>query len=400
MNKGGYTMKHGLMMLKAVMIILVIMFVTSSLWAVPDVAAQLRLYEGFKEVTAAPAAVITSYYLKPIPGEDVFLEVDITKEQESLKRVFSLKDIKLITQAGLILAEKTPGTPFQVIVLNGRELVVQLDAVAGEKSRFRVSISEVLEKGKPYRSLLESKIYLPQQKTTILGFEDSDGKIYFLSFHRGEDVPPLSGAGAEKDKVVRVSATQKPRLLKTVQPQYPKDALKAHIQGKVVIEATTDTQGQVVDAVVIEGPQELRAAALDAVKQWQYEPILIDGKPRPLRFTVVVKFNLDRKEEEQEPINLSSAQKPKLIKKVEPQFPPEALKAHAEGIVVMEAIIDPKGAVKDVKVVEGHDLLNAAAVEALKQWQYEPYLVDGAAKTVKFTVVMKFKLTEEKKDAK
>lgn len=393
-------MKHGLLVLKAVMIILVLMCVTGSLWAAPDVAAQLRLYEGFKEITAAPAGVITSYYLKPIPGEDVFLEVDLSKEQESIKRVFSLKDIKLITQAGLVLAKDSAGSPFQVIVLNGRELLLQLDAVDGEKSRFKVAVLEVLEKGKPSRSLLESKIYLPQQKTTVLGFEDSAGKIYFLSFHRGEDVPPLAGAGAEKDKIIRVDATQKPRLLKPVQPQYPKDALKAHIQGKVVIEATTNTQGKVIDAVVIEGPQELRTAALDAVKQWEYEPYMIDGKPKGVSFTVVVKFNLERKEEEQPPINLSSAQKPKLIKTVNPQYPPEALKQKVEGVVVMEAVIDTKGLVKDVKVLEGHDLLNAAAVEALKQWQYEPYLVDGVAKTVKFTVVMKFKLTEEKKDAK
>jgi TonB family protein len=401
MNKGGYTMKHGLMVLKAVLILLVFLFVTGSLWPAPDVAAQLRLYEGFKEVTAAPAGVITSYYLKPLPGGDVFLEVDILKEQESLKRVFSLKDIKLITQAGLVLGKDSAGSPFQVIILNRRELLLQLDAVAGESSRFKVAVLEVLENGKPSRSLLESKIYLPQQKTTILGFEDSTGKIYFLSFRRGEDVPSLSGAGAEKDKAVHIGSTRKPRLVKkSANFEYPKEALKAHIQGKVVIEATTNTQGQVVDAVVIEGPQELRAAALDAIKQWQYEPYMIDGKPMPVKFTVMFNFALDRKEEEQKPISLSSAQKPKLIKTVNPQYPPGALKEHVEGIVVMEAVIDTKGLVKDVTVMEGHDLLNAAAVEALKQWQYEPYLVEGAAKTVKFTVVMKFKLTAEKKDAK
>jgi len=402
MNKGGYTMKHGLMVLKAVLILLVFLFVTGSLWATPDVAAQLRLYEGFKEVTAAPAGVITSYYLKPLPGEDVFLEIDISKEQESLKRVFSLKDIKLITQAGLVLAKDSAESPFQVIVLNGRELMLQLAAVDGEKSRFKVAVLEVLENGKPSRSLLESKIYLPQQKTTILGFEDSTGKIYFLSFRRGEDVPSLSSAGAEKDKAIHIGSTRKPELIKksVINPEYPKEALKAHIQGTVVIEATTNTQGQVVDAVAIEGPKELCAAALDAVKQWQYEPFIIDGKPMPAKFTVRLKFNLDRKEEEQKPISLSSAQKPKLIKTVNPQYPPEALKEHVEGIVVMEAVIDTKGLVKDVTVMEGHDLLNAAAVEALKQWQYEPYLVEGAAKTVKFTVVMKFRLTEEKKDVK
>lgn len=400
MNKGGYTMKHGLMVLKAVMILMVFLFITGSLFAAPDVAAQLRLYEGFKEVTAAPAGVITSYYLKPIPGEDVFLEVDISKEQESLKRVFSLKDIKLITQAGLVLAKDSTGSPFQVIVLNGRQLLLQLDAVDGEKSRFKVGVLEVLENGKPSRSLLESKIYLPQQKTTILGFEDSDGKIYFLSFRRGEDVPSLSGA--DKDKVVHISSTRKPKLVKksVINPEYPKEALKAHIQGTVVIEATTNTQGQVVDAVAIEGPKELCAAALDAVKQWQYEPYIIDGKPMPVKFTVMLKFNLDRKEEEQKPINLSSAQKPKLIKTVDPQYPPEALKTHVEGVVVLEAVIDTKGLVKDINVVEGHDLLNAAAVEALKQWQYEPYVMDGAAKVVKFTVVIKFRLTEEKKETK
>jgi TonB family protein len=71
--------------------------------------------------------------------------------------------------------------------------------------------------------------------------------------------------------------------------------LKAHIQGNVVINATTDIYGRVIQAQVINGHPLLRQAALTAIRQWVYEPYILNGVPRPVRFTVVVKFNLNNR---------------------------------------------------------------------------------------------------------
>jgi TonB family protein len=373
------------LILKMFIILLVLMFAFGDLHAVPDMVAQIRLYEGFKEITA-PSGVTASYYLKPLANENVYLEVDITKEQDSLKKVFSLKDIKLVTQAGLILGKTSTGSPCQVIVLNGRELLLQLSA-DGEENRFKVEVIEAGEKEKASRSLLTSQVYLPVKKTTVLGFEDSTGKIYFLSFHRGEDVA---------DKIEKNSNDKKPKLIKSVPLQYPPEAKKLNVQGNVSIEATTDTDGHVIEAVATSGPKELIPAALENIKQWQYEPYIIEGKARKIKFTVVFNFNLDG-DKKPAPVNLSSAQKPKLIKSVSPKYPEEALKNKIEGVVVVEVVTDTKGFVEETNVIESPELFKTNAVEALRQWQWEPYYVDGIAWPVRFTVVVKFQLSKDKK---
>jgi len=68
----------------------------------------------------------------------------------------------------------------------------------------------------------------------------------------------------------------------------------AHIEGSVNIEAVTDIFGKVIKARVVSGHPLLVAAAVQAVKQWVYEPYIINGVPRPVVFTASVSFRLTR----------------------------------------------------------------------------------------------------------
>ena len=365
-----------------------------------DIAARLKLYEGFRGESSDTAKVISSYYLKQLSREDVFSDIEISKEQNTLKRVFNLTDIKLMTQATMRLKKEDNKTPFQVIVLNGRKLLVQLSGIPDQKDRFRV---EVFEDVKTPRSLLETKIILPEKKSTVLGFEDSEGHIYFLSFHRLDDVPPTpsppgpAGIPREPQPPSKdIKDIKNPRLIHKVEAKYPEAAIKAKVEGKVVIEATTNIEGDVVEAKVLQGHPLLRLAALEAIKQWKYEPYIAAGEKKPVQFTVMVNFRLPSKSEDK-PIALSAQQHPKLVKKVNPQYPPEALKAGVSGKVVLEATTSKEGDVTDAAVIDGHPLLNPAALDALRQWKYEPYLINGVKQPVKFTVVMNFKLHKEEK---
>jgi hypothetical protein len=156
-----------------------------------DAVIRMRLYEGSRDNGAAGAdKVISSYYLKPLSRENVTSEVEISKEQQTLKRVFNLADIKAMAVATLETSKEKSANPSSVIVLNGRKLTVELSAAGGQADKFKV---EVLDKTGTSRSLLESNIILPENKSTVLGFEDSGGGIYFLSFHRQGDavVPPF-----------------------------------------------------------------------------------------------------------------------------------------------------------------------------------------------------------------
>jgi TonB family protein len=84
-----------------------------------------------------------------------------------------------------------------------------------------------------------------------------------------------------------------PTIIKNVPPVYPPDAQAARIEGKVVIEATIGPAGTVSAAKVIRSIPMLDQAAVDAVKQWVYEPTLLNGKAVSIVMTVTVTFALD-----------------------------------------------------------------------------------------------------------
>ena len=77
----------------------------------------------------------------------------------------------------------------------------------------------------------------------------------------------------------------------------------------------------------------------------------------------------------------------KLIKKVEPVYPPQAKEEGAEDTIVLEAKVDLEGNVSGIRVLKGeHDFLKTASANAVKQWKFEPMDIDGEPKAVVFTV--------------
>lgn len=85
-----------------------------------------------------------------------------------------------------------------------------------------------------------------------------------------------------------------PRKLRHVSPVYPQLAAAARVRGTVSLEATIDEEGNVVNLRVLVSIPLLDGAALEAVRQWKYEPTLLNGSPVPILMTVSVKFELGR----------------------------------------------------------------------------------------------------------
>ena len=82
-----------------------------------------------------------------------------------------------------------------------------------------------------------------------------------------------------------------------------------------------------------------------------------------------------------------------LIHDVTPQYPPEAGRARIEGTVVLMAVIGTDGTVKDVRVENGLPILAQAAIDAVKQWRYKPYMVDGEPVEVDSRITISFTLS-------
>jgi periplasmic protein TonB len=81
-----------------------------------------------------------------------------------------------------------------------------------------------------------------------------------------------------------------------------------------------------------------------------------------------------------------------LIKKVSPVYPPSALRMHVEGSVQLMATIGKSGSISAVKVVSGESVLSKAALDAVKQWKYKPYYLNGEPVEIQTQITVNFKL--------
>ena len=82
------------------------------------------------------------------------------------------------------------------------------------------------------------------------------------------------------------------RLISSAPPAYPALARTQHIQGDVRVDALIGANGRVTSMKVISGPTLLHQAAMDALRQWKYQPATLDGKPVAMRLTVTIQFHL------------------------------------------------------------------------------------------------------------
>lgn len=84
----------------------------------------------------------------------------------------------------------------------------------------------------------------------------------------------------------------------------------------------------------------------------------------------------------------------KLVKKVEPEYPAEAREKRIEGTVKLKVIVQKDGSVRVLSIVEGDPALSPAAVEAVRQWRYEPCRLNGQPVDLDWTIDVVFALTK------
>ncbi len=91
---------------------------------------------------------------------------------------------------------------------------------------------------------------------------------------------------------VRVSQMERASLIHQVSPVYPNLAKVTRTQGVVVVEATISKEGGIESLRVVSGHPLLIQAAVDAVKQWRYRPLILNGEPVEVLTTITVTFSM------------------------------------------------------------------------------------------------------------
>jgi protein TonB len=92
------------------------------------------------------------------------------------------------------------------------------------------------------------------------------------------------------------------------------------------------------------------------------------------------------------PLIVSRMMEGNLIHRVQPIYPPLAIQTRTEGSVVLAAVIGRQGSIEQVQVLSGHPMLVRAAIDAVRQWQYRPYVLNGEPVEVNTQVTVNFVL--------
>lgn len=203
-------------------------------------------------------------------------------------------------------------------------------------------------------------------------------------------------------------------LTTKVAPIYPPLARQARIQGTVVLKVIITKSGEVGKVQLVSGHPMLAPSAIAAVQQWRYQPYTANGEAVDITTILRVSFALgqtphasgtssgveadaSRSQGPAEPMRVRVSRgvmETLSLSKVSPQYPIDAREQHIEGSILLQVEIDRRGNVYDVQLISGHPLLAPAAVDAVKQWKYRPYRLNGEPVEVETQVLVNFTLTE------
>ncbi|MBN2346654.1 MAG: TonB family protein [Candidatus Aminicenantes bacterium] len=262
-----------------------VLLVPLSAAAQGDILLQMRFYEGVRGPKPGEAKVVAAYSLRPLFVGNFMSEKGLQEEEAELERVFNLKDLSVLVQTQWGWERDKAEKRFQMVVLNGHEFLLQVVKLKGTDA-FQVQVIDQANTKNPV--LLDNELELPAGKVAVFGFEDSLFQPYFLALQRQADTAVIQESSLQR--VVEPEVLPVPKIIKKVDPIYPAKMLAAGIPGSVTLEVAVDKEGRVWSVKAFKEDSEFVRAAVAAVKQWQIEPLVVDGQARPRTFTCTFNF--------------------------------------------------------------------------------------------------------------
>ncbi len=245
--------------------------------------------------------IVVSLYSVPVfipvhPAYKQLEKIEVYRLINELQKIYKIENVEHLASgimqwdgkqdhlSGLILLEET-SYPLQF----SPKMLAQ-----GSLS-MRVQISrpgEARDSQDPEGRLLDTEIVMSTDTPYVLGFP-SEGSRYFLSISFASK---KTGQYEDKEfsKVIpRVDTTQIPEPVRKVVPVYPLACIEGKIEGKVLLQISVNKQGQVTDVEIMNSTHpDMDHAAIEALKQWEFEPVMNKDKPVAVEFPVIVDFKL------------------------------------------------------------------------------------------------------------
>lgn len=259
-----------------------------------------------------------------------------------------------------------------------------------------------------------------------------------------------AGPSFAQDNVLDVPSNVMKEMVRTkVDPVYPQSAIADSVGGVVALHAIISKYGQITKLDVIKGPEALRPSALEAVKQWTFVPYIVKQQPTAVSTTILIQYNpymygpgttpgptvallsedssgvagmggmggmpgpvpfmhtptnlpndvkmmnggMGNAALATVPVRLSDGvMKGNILSRVEPKYPAIAKAAKVQGAVLLYAQISESGSVESLSLISGPPMLVTAAIAAVQQWKWKPYILNGKPTKVDTIVTVNFSL--------
>jgi len=174
--------------------------------------------------------------------------------------------------------------------------------------------------------------------------------------------------GATTSQVIRIAINPEPAATPAPTKESPRVVIKANAPLSDRPQTQAEEPAQVPSPLAVASANDVRLSGLIASAS--------SSVPRPALATVKLSQGVSQG---------------LLIKRVQPKYPSAALAIHAEGAVQIEATITKDGNVTQLKVLHGEPVLASAALDAVRQWRYKPYYLDGEPVEVQTQITVNYK---------
>jgi TonB family protein len=209
--------------------------------------------------------------------------------------------------------------------------------------------------------------------------------------------PPTQASTTEATAKLGDSTQLQP--IKIEKAAYPEEASATQLQGRVWVVIHVSETGDVGSVDVVSGDPILAKAAVTAAMKWKFKPFIKGGKPVKASTKIPFDFAFGKNivdTKPSDPVRVSAGVlQGMVLHKVAPEYPEALRSARVQGTVLLHVLIGKDGLVKDISVISGQKQLTPAAIGAVQQWRYRPYLLNNEPVEVSSEVKVNFTMANQ-----
>ena len=325
-------------------------FLCNAVFPGEEIIIESRLFKGTKHERLSQAEIIISSlsepFIVPVRSSDIENEKwTVEFMQRELRNLYQLRQVDHLASANMIwdgkkknliktillessllpiefypeiVSDQSANLRIRVTQLFGEGMKLTADSMRLEKERMAWIISgplEITSSKMNVRELLDTEITLNFNQSVVLGFP-INGTSYFLEVRINfkKEARNFSGVKNKYKEYTEMIKTdldflQPPNPVREVRPVYPVKCKEKNIEGVVILQVGIDEEGNVINVDLLKGAHKnLDKAAVEALRQWKYQPVKKEGKPVLVTFTVTVDFKLRKAINNQKSETLSKNQ--------------------------------------------------------------------------------------------